>query len=323
MEQIAARSGVNLARSTLAEWVGRIGVALQPLADRLAALLLEQDVLHADETPVAQPDPGSGRTRRAYLWAYCSNVLNTGPPIVVFDYQISRAGAHAQNFLANWKGTLMVDGFGGYKALFAQGVTELGCLAHARRKFFDLNAAEPNAIAQEALSRIAALYAIEALGREMTIAARTLLRREQAVPLLQSMQDWLLKTRVSVAQGGGTAKAMDYSLKRWAALSRYAWDGGLPIDNNPVDKQGLAAVFWRLSPRLVVSSERDSPHCDREKELAVYRFGTCGQTCGCDSEPAGDGETQRPRSGCLAARDTDPVTHVPEQPDRFVAAASR
>ena len=100
LEQIAARSGVNLSRSTLAEWVGRIGVALQPLADRLATLLLQRDVLHADETPVAQLDPGSGRTKRAYLWAYRSNVLDTGPPMVLFDYQTSRAGAHAQNFLA-------------------------------------------------------------------------------------------------------------------------------------------------------------------------------------------------------------------------------
>jgi len=235
LEQIAARSGVNLARSTLAEWVGRIGVALQPLADRLATLLLQRDVLHADETPVAQLDPGSGRTKRAYLWAYRSNVLDTGPPMVLFDYQTSRAGAHAQNFLAGWKGALMVDEFGGYKVLFAHGVTELGCLAHARRKFFDLNAAEPNAIAQEALARIAALYAIEAQGRDMTPAARTLLRREQSVPLLQSMQDWLLKTRVNVANGGGTAKAMDYSLRRWTALSRHALDGRLPIDNNPVE----------------------------------------------------------------------------------------
>jgi len=129
----------------------------------------------------------------------------------------------------------MVDEFGGYRVLFAHGVTELGCLAHARRKFFDLNAAEPNAIAQEALARIAALYAIEAQGRDMTPAARTLLRREQSVPLLQSMQDWLLKTRVNVANGGGTAKAMDYSLRRWTALSRYAQDGRLPIDNNPVE----------------------------------------------------------------------------------------
>jgi transposase len=98
LERIAARDGVTLARSTLAEWVGRIGVTLQPLADRLTAHLLERSVLHADETPVQQLDPGSGKTKRAYLWAYMSNVLETGPPIVVFDYQTSRSGAHARNF---------------------------------------------------------------------------------------------------------------------------------------------------------------------------------------------------------------------------------
>ena len=235
LEQIAARDRVILSRSTMAEWVGRIGVALQPLADRLAELLLERGVLHADETPVAQLDPGRGKTKRAYLWAYRSNVLETGPPIVVFDYQPSRAGHHARSFLSGWQGHLMVDDFGGYKALFTQGVTELGCLAHARRKYFDLNEAQANPIAQEALARIAALYAIEALGRDMNMDERTQLRQEHAQPLLQSMHDWLLKTRVNVANGGGTAKALDYSLKRWAALSRYATAGNLPIDNNPVE----------------------------------------------------------------------------------------
>ena len=235
LEQIAARDRVILSRSTMAEWVGRIGVALQPLADRLAELLRERDVLHADETPVAQLDPGRGKTKRAYLWAYRSNVLETGPPIVVFDYQTSRAGRHAQEFLSGWQGSLMVDDFGGYKALFAHGVTELGCLAHARRKYFDLNEAQANPIAQEALRRIAALYVIEAQGRDMTVEARTALRQAHAQPQLQSMHEWLLKTRVTVANGGGTAKAIDYSLKRWAALSRYATDGRLPIDNNPVE----------------------------------------------------------------------------------------
>ena len=173
LEQIAARDKVMLSRTTMAEWVGRIGVALQPLVDRLAMMLLERSVLHADETPVAQLDPGRGKTKRAYLWAYRSNVLETGPPIVVFDYQPSRAGTHAREFLSEWRGHLMVDDFGGYKALFADGVTELGCMAHARRKFFDLNAAQANPIAQEALERIAALYAIEAQGRDMDIVART------------------------------------------------------------------------------------------------------------------------------------------------------
>ncbi len=219
----------------MAEWVGRIGVALQPLADRLTELLLMRSVLHADETPVAQLDPGQGKTKRAYLWAYRSNVLETGPPMVVFDYQTSRAGRHAQEFLAGWQGHLMVDDFGGYKALFADGVTELGCLAHARRKYFDLNAAQANPIAQEALGRIAALYAIEVQGKHLSVDERTQWRQEQAQPLLQSMHDWLLQTRVTVANGGGTAKAIDYSLKRWPSLSRYATAGNLPIDNNPVE----------------------------------------------------------------------------------------
>lgn len=235
LEQIAARGGVPLSRSTLAEWVGRIGVALQPLADRLGELLLAREVLHADETPVAQLDPGSGKTRRAYLWVYRSSVLDTGPPLVVFDYQISRAGRHARDFLGEWQGHLMVDDYAGYKALFANGVTELGCLAHARRKFFDLNAAQANPMAQEALARIAALYEVEARGRAMTIEARTELRREEALPLLESLHAWLKTTRMTVANGGGMAKALDYSLRRWPALSRYATDGALPIDNNPVE----------------------------------------------------------------------------------------
>ena len=235
LEQIGARDRVILSRSTLAEWVGRIGVALQPLADRLAVLLRSCSVLHADETPVRQLDPGAGKTKRAYLWAYRTNALQTGPPIVVFDYQASRAGQHAREFLRGWQGHLMVDDYGGYKALFATGIIELGCLAHARRKYFELNAAQPNAIAQQALERIGALYAIEAEGRDLTIAARAHLRQTQAQPRLAALREWLINTRLSIAEGSGTANAIDYSLKRWPALSRYATAGDLPIDNNPIE----------------------------------------------------------------------------------------
>ena len=108
-------------------------------------------------------------------------------------------------------------------------------MAHARRKFFDLNAAQANPIALEALNRIAALYALEHEGKAMDVAARTPWRQEQAQSLLDSMLAWLRSTRTTVANGSGTAKAMDYSLRRWAALSRYASDGRLPIDNNPVE----------------------------------------------------------------------------------------
>lgn len=235
IEQISQRHGAPIARSTLAEWVGRIGVALQPLADRLAALLRQRDILHADETPVPQLDPGAGKTKRAYLWAYRSNDLGAGPPIIVFEYQPSRAGSHAQDFLRDWRGQLMVDDYAGYKALFGAGMTELGCFAHARRKFFELHAANKSALAAEALRRIAELYAIESEARELDGPARTRVRQERAQPALDSLHAWLRATRTTVAEGSGMAKAIDYSLKRWVALARYATSGVLPIDNNPIE----------------------------------------------------------------------------------------
>ena len=235
IEQIAARQGVPLARSTLAQWVGRIGVALQPLADRLAELLRQRDCLHADETPVRQLDPGSGKTHQAYLWAYRSSAWEEGPPIVVFDYQPSRAGAHARAFLQGWRGHLMVDDYVGYKALFAQGPTELACLAHIRRRFFDLHAVNGSPIAEQALRRIAHLYTIEQDATDMPPADRLAVRRERAVPALAELHDWLLSVRRTIAAGSGTAKAIDHALKRWSALVRYADSGTLPIDNNPAE----------------------------------------------------------------------------------------
>jgi transposase len=235
LEQIATRQEVPLSRSTLADWVGRVGVALQPLVDRLAEMLLLRPVLHADETPVAQLDPGRGKTQRAYLWAYRSNDLGTGPPIVVFDYQISRSGSHARAFLNDWQGHLMVDDYAGYKALFGHTVIELACMAHARRKFFDLFATNQSPIAAQALRCIGELYAIEQSGKAMDVEARCALRQDEAKPKLAALHDWLIHTRLTVADGSGTAKAIDYSLRRWPALVRYADTGCLPIDNNPVE----------------------------------------------------------------------------------------
>jgi transposase len=243
LEQIAQRSDVHLSRSTMSEWIGRIGVALQPLADRLSELLKQRAVLHADETPVQQLDPLAGKTRRAYLWAYRSNSLDAGPPIVVFDYQTSRSGQHAAEFLNHWpangptngQGTLMVDDYSGYKALFKAGVTELGCWAHARRKFFDLHKASNHPIAQEALARIARLYVAEEEAQGMDIAGRMQHRALHSLPQLQDMHQWLTGLRPGVANNGALAKAIDYTLKRWPALIRYAQTGHLPIDNNPVE----------------------------------------------------------------------------------------
>ena len=234
LEHIAARSGVNLARSTLADWVGRCGVALQPLAERLGELLRQRNVLHADETPVQQLDPGKGKTKRAYLWVYRSNDLDDGPPIAVFDYQGGRSGEHARHFLGDWRGHLVVDDYAGYKALFALGVREVGCWAHARRKFFDLHHANQHPTAAHALTRIGELYAIDAQARELNGEQRQALRQAAQTKLI-AFKAWLDETRLRTADGSALAKAIDYSLKRWPALSRYADSGHLPIDNNPVE----------------------------------------------------------------------------------------
>jgi transposase len=255
IEQISARNGVPIARSTLADWVGRIGVALQPLADRLAELLRERSILHADETPVQQLDPGQGKTKRAYLWAYRSNDLDHGPPIIVFDYQPGRAGSHAQDFLQGWLGCLMVDDYVGYKALFRSGITELACFAHARRKFFELHAANQSPIAAEALWRIAELYAIDSEGKGLDADHRRQLRLSRAQPALEALHQWLLHTRRTVAEGSGIAKAIDYSLKRWPALVRYATSGELPIDNNPVEN-AIRPIALGKKNWLFAGSER-------------------------------------------------------------------
>ncbi|KAB2837913.1 MAG: IS66 family transposase, partial [Burkholderiales bacterium] len=256
VEAISARNGVALARSTLAAWVGRIGVAVAPLAQRLAEHLKARAVLHADETPVPQLDPGRGSTRRATLWAYSNNRLAQGPPIVVFDYQPTRGGQHAQDFLAGWRGTLMVDDYVGYKALFAGGeVIELACWAHARRKFFDLQAAQPHPRAALALAKIGELYAIERDARALSSQARAALRQAEAQPRLAALYSWLLDTRSAVAPGSGMAKAIDYTLKRWAALVRYAGSGELPIDNNPIEN-AIRPIALGKKNWLFAGSER-------------------------------------------------------------------
>ena len=235
--QVAARQEVSLPISTLAEWVGKTGVALRPLSQRLTDLLRERQVLQADETPINQLAPGKGKTHRSYLWAYRSCDLDEGPPLLIFDYQPGRSGVHARNFLGEWQGHLMVDDYAGYKQLFAgeHGITELGCWAHARRKFFDLFAANQSPMAQEALERIKGLYDIERRGRELDITQRAQLRQAEARPQLAALYQWLTTARREVGHGTGTAKAMDYTLKRWPALERYAQSGILPIDNNSTE----------------------------------------------------------------------------------------
>jgi transposase len=255
VEQIAERTGVSLSRSTMAAWIGTIGVWLEPLVDRLSFYLRQRSIWHADETPIAQLAPGKGKTKKAYLWAYRSNALDDGPPIVVFEYQPGRGGKYAHAFLSGWQGHLMVDDYSGYKGLFRAGVTELACWAHARRKLFDLHAATKSPIAEQALKWISALYGVEKKGKDVDCAARQRLRQEEAKPLLDSFHSWLTQIRPTIAPGSSTIKALDYTLRRWPALIRYAETGNLPIDNNPVENV-IRPIAIGKKNWLFVGSER-------------------------------------------------------------------
>uniref|UniRef100_UPI0026263B86 IS66 family transposase n=1 Tax=uncultured Halomonas sp. TaxID=173971 RepID=UPI0026263B86 len=233
-EQIFARAGVAIPRSTLAEWVGVCGVRLQPLADALRDTLLNEAVLHADETPVPMLAPGKKKTHKAYVWAYASAPFSN-VEAVVYDFAPGRAGQHARDFLGDWKGQLVCDDYSGYKAGFDKGIIEIGCLAHARRKFIELHVTGKSQIAGQAIELIGQLYQVEREAQSLSAEERQQLRETRARPIAEALHRWMLAQREKVPNGTATAKALDYSLKRWAALTRYLDDGGLPIDNNRVE----------------------------------------------------------------------------------------
>jgi transposase len=240
-EAIFGRAGLALSRSTLAQWVGACGVQLQPLVAALKAELLSRPVLHADETPVAMLKPGHGKTHRAYLWSYGTTVFD---PLkaVVFDFAETRAGRHVQTFFGQgtaegWRGTLICDDYAGYKALFGERITEAGCLAHARRKFYDLWANHKSPVAERALVFFAALYAIEREVQDLEIDERRGVRQLKAQPIADDLRTWLILQRQKVPEASATAKAIDYSLNRWSALTRYLGDGRLPPDNNWIENR--------------------------------------------------------------------------------------
>ncbi len=233
---IFGRAGLAIPSSTLGAWVGVCGVRLQPLIDALRAEILQQDVLHADETPVQMLSPGKKKTHRAYLWAYA-------PPrfadlqAVVYDFTESRAGEHARIFLGGWQGSLVCDDYSGYKKGFQEGITEIGCMAHARRKLFDLHAHNKSQLAEQGLKFFTALYDIERDVVELKPEQRREIRQARAKPVADALHVWMVDQRQLVPEGSAIAKALDYSLRRWDALIRYLDDGRLPIDNNWCENQ--------------------------------------------------------------------------------------
>src|ERR1700727_231767 len=191
---IYRREGIELDRSTLADWVGGASRTLQPLVDALRKYVLGAEKLHGDDVPVPVLEPGNGKTKTGRLWTYVRDDRPSGsqePAAVWFAYSPDRKGEHPASHLKNYRGILQADGFAGFNRLYETGtIVEAACWAHVRRKFFELHHGHASPLAKEALERIAQLYGIEQEIRGRAPAERAEVRQTRSRPLLEALQVW-------------------------------------------------------------------------------------------------------------------------------------
>jgi transposase len=247
--QIYARQGVELDRSTLADWVGDCSRLLAPLVDAMGRYVMGAYKLHGDDTPVPVLEPGRGKTRTGRLWTYVRDDRPSGstdPPAVLFRYSPDRKGERARLHLKSFAGVLQADAYSGFDELYVDGrILEAGCWAHVRRKFYDFNEAKQSPVAAEALRRIGELYAIEAEVRGRLPEERARVRGARAGPLLDELKAWLEEQLGRVSKKSELAVAIRYALTRWVALTRYRGDGRIEIDNNAAERALRAVALGR------------------------------------------------------------------------------
>ena len=265
-----ARQGVFLPRSTQAGWVGSCEVLLEPLGLRLREHLLAEPYLQADETTVPVLAPGTGKTHTGYLWVY-----RTGPfsalQAVVFDYADNRGKTWPTAFLRAFQGILQVDGYAGYNdVLKREDITEVGCWAHCRRKFFDVFKTTRSPTAQEALRRIGQLYAVETEAKDLDPKARVQLRQEKAGPILTEFKAWLDDALLKLPPASGLAAAIGYTLGRWPALLVYLNDGTIHVDNNSIERAIRGVAVGRKNYLFA-----GSPNGARRAALIYSLIETC------------------------------------------------
>jgi transposase len=265
--QIYAREGVELDRSTMAEWVGGCTALIAPLTEALARYVFAAGKLHADDTPVPVLDPGRGKTKTGRLWAYARDDrpgASKQPAAVLFRYSPDRRGEHPKEHLKSFTGILQADAYAGFGHLYGERIREAACWAHARRAFYELHQANQSPVAAEALERIGALYAIEAEIRGRPPNERASIRQARAGPLLDDLREWLRQTLGRVSKKSELAKAISYILSRWTALTRYRDDGRIEIDNNAAER-ALRAVALGRKNYLFCGSDAGG-----ERAAAIY-----------------------------------------------------
>jgi transposase len=242
---ILAREGVEIERQTLADWVGHGAWWLRPVAAAIGTYARAQGVIWTDDTPIRVLAPGRGKTRIGRFWVYAFDPRpwgSTGPPAALYCYSPDRKGERPREHLAGFGGWLHADAYAGYDALTTakagrpQRITHVACMAHARRRLFEVYEATKSPIAEEGLRRIGELYAIEAAINGQSPEQRRAARQAQSKPLLEALHDWMLQQRRRLSGKSTLGKALQYALNRWDALVRYIEDGWLSIDNNLAER---------------------------------------------------------------------------------------
>jgi hypothetical protein len=266
--EIYAREGVDLDRSTLADWVGATSHLLSPLVDAVRKHVLAAPKLHADDTPVPVLAPGMGKTKTARLWTYVRDdrpAADTTAPAVWFAYSEDRKGEHPKQHLGKFSGILQADGYAGFHHLYEGGrIVEAACWAHVRRKFYDIHVANGSAIAAEAIERIGLLYDIEREIRGKPASLRCDIRQARARPLMDDLHRWLNRTLTALSRKSDTAVAIRYALSRWRALTRYLDDGQIEMDNSAAER-ALRTVALGRKNYLFAGSNAGG-----ERAAAVY-----------------------------------------------------
>ncbi|MGB0853067.1 MAG: IS66 family transposase [Pikeienuella sp.] len=235
--QIFEREGIDLGRSTLADWVGKTAALLEPLADTIGRHVKAGRAIFADDTPIKMQAKGKCATAR--VWTYVRDERpwgGTGPPAAWYRFSTDRRGEHPEAHLANYSGWMHADGYAGFNDLYRNDVREVACLAHIRRKFVDLFRSEASAIAEETIRRIAELYAVEKAARYLSPDERVALRQCDAKPVFDDLEAWLGAQLARIPGKSELAKAIRYALSRWPKLRPYLDHGILDADNNSAER---------------------------------------------------------------------------------------
>ena len=266
--EIYSNLGVELERSTLADWVGGAARTLDPLVVALRRYVLSGEKVHGDDTPVPVLAPGEGKTKTGRVWTYVRDDRPAGssdPPAVWFAYSADRKGAHPQEHLQTFRGILQADAYAGFNGIYETGrVVEAACWAHARRKFHDLTIGAASPLGKEALRRIGQLYEIEREIHGRLPDERRKVRQERAKPLLDAFAQWAQAQLGRLSKKSAAAGAIQYALGRWRALVRYCEDGRVEIDNNAAER-ALRAVAIGRKNYLFAGSDTGG-----ERAAAIY-----------------------------------------------------